>query len=89
MSNALNDERSTIMVTDTKTKKKMKLTHREHMLIRIGLYLLECDCQSRKLDPDLADELHGAPDADEVRRLMIRMEEFLTLKVTTLCEQDE
>jgi len=53
----------------------MDLTQRETDLITTALYLLESDCISMDLDYELADELGGIPEQQEVRELMDKLKQ--------------
>jgi len=53
----------------------MNLTQREKDLITTALYLLEIACVSTDLDYELADDLGGIPEQQEVRELMDKLEQ--------------
>jgi len=48
----------------------MKLTKREKDLITNALYIMEGQCYGDELHPDIAKELGGTPDGEEIRALM-------------------
>ncbi len=52
----------------------MELTQREKDLITQALYMMETLCIGHDLPCEVEDSLHGTPEDDEVRNLMMRIE---------------
>jgi len=52
----------------------MNLNPREKTLITHALYIMECLCRGDDLDEELAEEMDGTPDPDEVRTLMEKID---------------
>ena len=53
---------------------KIPLTQREKDLITQALYMMETLCIGHDLPCEVEDSLHGTPDDEEVRNLMIRID---------------
>ena len=53
----------------------LELSAREKDLITSALYIMESQCAGDELHHEIADDLGGTPDHEEIRTLMDKIEE--------------